>query len=224
MLETDDASIDAFEAAIEAFERAWRLDQAPPLRRFLEDPAVRPAVRAALLYELLRVDLEYRWRNSDAACADRRTLDDYLRLLPELGRGDDLPIDLIAEEYRVRRRRTSSNRRWSLEVSKFTLGVPAPPHSALTVPLSWSSTACKSTFILVNRGGKFDSAKSWAVCVDAPLDVFSHRDGLSRRATRLTTPVMFVCPRSHWPPNACQMPKPSKRGPSRCGPGTQRNG
>jgi hypothetical protein len=63
-----------------------------------------------MLRELVCVDLEYRWRERGVATENgvprerRLKLEDYLTLLPELGTLANLPLDLIAEEYRVRHR------------------------------------------------------------------------------------------------------------------------
>ncbi len=54
-----------------------------------------------MLFELICIDLEFRWRNSTAG---RRTLEDYLERFPKLISLDRLPVDLIGEEYRARRR------------------------------------------------------------------------------------------------------------------------
>ncbi|MDG2380458.1 MAG: serine/threonine-protein kinase [Pirellulaceae bacterium] len=68
----------------------------PQIGRFVEDVPVEE--RRLLLHELIKVDLEYRWQ-------DRRApeyLEFYLRSLPELGRIDELPVDLICEEIQIR--------------------------------------------------------------------------------------------------------------------------
>src|SRR5690606_14167952 len=83
------------------------------------------AQRRQILEELIKIDLEYRWRrrrrrkaterhlstlHEKTKAAKRRSLpfrphlEDYVRLFPELGGLADLPLDMILEEYRVRRR------------------------------------------------------------------------------------------------------------------------
>jgi serine/threonine protein kinase len=118
-----------FEAAVDRFDLAWRRGSPPRIADFLPPAAADARSRAerrALLAELIKVDLEYRWRPKpdpvrssaldveqvaaeDLAerLAARRRVDDYIREFPELrestARGG-VPLDLLAEEYLVRRR------------------------------------------------------------------------------------------------------------------------
>jgi tRNA A-37 threonylcarbamoyl transferase component Bud32 len=100
----------AVDAAVEAFEAAWRAGGVPFLRTFIDGAAAGPTDRLPLLYELICLDLEYRWRGTacesegGAAAPLRYRLEDYVLLLPELGPLGDLPLDLVAEEYYVRHR------------------------------------------------------------------------------------------------------------------------
>jgi hypothetical protein len=94
------------ESLLNRFEVAWQEGTPPALEEFV--PAVlgadRPA-RPELLHELVKIDLEYRWRRrrrGRRAAGPR--LEDYARRLPGLGSARRLPIDLIGEEYRVRQR------------------------------------------------------------------------------------------------------------------------
>lgn len=98
-----------FEKQIEAFECDWRTGSSPDLASFVA--AVHEGSDAAskeLLEELIKVDLEYRWR--DAKRHSRRgkilgsKLETYIKRFPQLGRRDDLPLDLIREEYVARQR------------------------------------------------------------------------------------------------------------------------
>ncbi|HKD36835.1 MAG TPA: serine/threonine-protein kinase, partial [Pirellulales bacterium] len=69
----------------------------PDLRPFVERLA--PADRAAGLAELVKIELERRWRSGD-----RRKIEDYLRDYPEL-KGSSVSLDqLVAQEYLVRSR------------------------------------------------------------------------------------------------------------------------
>ena len=52
------------------------------------------------MQELIKIDLEYRWRPS-ARAADRLRLEDYVRKYPALGALRELPTDLLGEEYRA---------------------------------------------------------------------------------------------------------------------------
>src|SRR5262249_1755399 len=61
-------------------------------------PAGPPAVRLMTLVELVKVDLEYRWIHRRTP----RTIEEYVSAHAELS--NELPADLIYEEYHVRRR------------------------------------------------------------------------------------------------------------------------
>jgi len=87
---------------VEQFEEAWQRGSPPRLGDFLAfaAPTDQPG-RALLLEELVKVDLECRW---SLGAAERPRLEDYAARYPELGGLARLPVELIAEEYRVRHR------------------------------------------------------------------------------------------------------------------------
>jgi serine/threonine protein kinase len=77
-------------------EQAWREGNGPvDLACFLPPPE--SPLRASVLRELIKTDLEMRWR---ARCPE--FLEDYLSRFPELGPPQALDSALIYEEYRVR--------------------------------------------------------------------------------------------------------------------------
>src|SRR5947209_4269250 len=83
------------------FEGAWQQTKASAVSVDLKDflPPLGHPLRRLALCELLKSDLENRWRRGRAI-----NLEDYLERLPELGTAADLPTELIYEEYRVRQR------------------------------------------------------------------------------------------------------------------------
>jgi serine/threonine protein kinase len=82
---------------VEALVAAWEgHDQPPRLAEFL--PEETAAVRRMVLTELIKVDLEYGWRERRRP----KLLEAYLDEFPELAEAG-LPGDLIYEEYHVRR-------------------------------------------------------------------------------------------------------------------------
>jgi serine/threonine protein kinase len=114
---------------LERFDRAWRGRTPPQIDEFLPprsgfDGAEKEeeTSRRAQLEELIKIDLEYRWRRaspdraefptggSDERSPDpdllplRPLLEDYLAQYHELGLSEVFSPELIAEEYRVRRR------------------------------------------------------------------------------------------------------------------------
>jgi tetratricopeptide (TPR) repeat protein len=97
---------------LEAFEQAWQSGNRPPIETMLTRlPAADPASesdRRRVLVEMVKIDLEYRWRAATEDVDDdlpaRPFLEDYLRRYPALGPPDRLSLELIGEEYRVRRR------------------------------------------------------------------------------------------------------------------------
>jgi serine/threonine protein kinase len=110
---------------VEQFDAAWGRDATPRLEAFL--PAPGDARRRELLEELVKIDLEYRWRRAQSARVDptivvtggeagdrepgnetRRCrgprLEDYLERFVELGPLESISTELIGEEYRARQR------------------------------------------------------------------------------------------------------------------------
>src|SRR5688572_30263692 len=80
----------------DALEDAWKKGQPVDLKNFLPPPG--SSARAAILRELIKTDLECRWRRGHPA-----VLDYYLeRFADDLGSAQTLPADLVFEEYRVR--------------------------------------------------------------------------------------------------------------------------
>src|SRR5262245_41428844 len=76
------------------FDKAWRSGSPPLLAQFCPSDGD-AACRRELLEELIKIDLEYRWRQGD-----RRLLESYLAQFPELSDA----VGLAAEEYRARQR------------------------------------------------------------------------------------------------------------------------
>lgn len=98
------------ERIVDQFEVAWQLGSPPPIKLFL-DSAQQESSRQAVLEELIKVDLEYRWRRHggkttsvEGTIPARPIMEDYARAFPDLGSQPGLQLRLIAEEYRVRRK------------------------------------------------------------------------------------------------------------------------
>jgi len=109
---------------VESFDLAWQTATPPAIEAFWEavqSATPPPGNGSVVLGELIKIDLEYRWRRAAAhAPAESATLasaplppstlppcprlEDYASRLPDLGPLAALPRELIAEEYRVRQR------------------------------------------------------------------------------------------------------------------------
>jgi len=84
-------------ANVERFLEAWEAEDEPPnLAAFL--PAEPAVLRELTLVELIKVDLEYRWKHG----RDPKKVEDYARQFATDFSGPP-PSDLIYEEYHVRR-------------------------------------------------------------------------------------------------------------------------
>jgi serine/threonine protein kinase len=81
---------------LDAFESAWRKGQTPDLAQYLAGTG---AARRRLVEELVKLDLEYRWRGPTRPVP---RLEDYAARHPELGPVDQLPVELIGSEYWIR--------------------------------------------------------------------------------------------------------------------------
>lgn len=97
-LQGDDAQQiwDVLSDRLESFIKAWEEETAPAIEKFL--PAEPPELRAMALVEMVKVDLEYRWRPGGSP----KRLEDYAQEFIELA-GGGMPCDLIYEEYHVRK-------------------------------------------------------------------------------------------------------------------------
>ncbi len=101
------------DAAVDEFDQLWRSGQSPDLVTFLLAKTFGLEQRRDVLIELIAVDLEYRWKFSGRQGSDTppashpieaRLLEKYLEQWPELGSLEQMPLVLITEEYRARRR------------------------------------------------------------------------------------------------------------------------
>lgn len=102
----------SLDQCIEKFEEAWTTGNPPELVRFVRDGA---EFDTAVFVELVAIDLEHRWRrfgrDADETCrhtadkfASTPRLEDYVALFTDSISLPNLPLDLVAEEYRVRQR------------------------------------------------------------------------------------------------------------------------
>jgi eukaryotic-like serine/threonine-protein kinase len=83
---------------VRSFAEAWSAGPPPPSPAdHLPDSAT--AVRRLLLLELIKVDMNRRWRHPEL----RQTVENYLAAYPELTSDGHLPYDLVYEEYQARR-------------------------------------------------------------------------------------------------------------------------
>lgn len=103
--ENSDVDGDSLESVCELFESAWIEMPYPSLREHLTNAG--GATRKALLIELIQIDMERRWRSCGAcpvgdALPARPSVADYVKAFPECGSMDELPIELLASEFRVR--------------------------------------------------------------------------------------------------------------------------
>src|SRR5262249_20982382 len=87
------------ERLLARFDQAWRGGQPPRIEEFL--PSGADASRRYVLEELIKVDLEYRWR-CKLSGNNPWALEEYVRRFPELGPWEKLSVGLIAQEYEVR--------------------------------------------------------------------------------------------------------------------------
>ncbi|HLJ97495.1 MAG TPA: protein kinase [Gemmataceae bacterium] len=112
---------DRLERIIDEFEEAWQSGTPPSLEAFLVAPraggteardqpssSLDASARHVLLEELIKIDLEYRWRRAGGkrgkgSDGSEPRLEDYAARYPELGPLLQMPLGLIEEEYRVRR-------------------------------------------------------------------------------------------------------------------------
>jgi serine/threonine protein kinase len=86
---------DKLQDLADRFEEACKKGPVQDLAQFL--PAKEDSLRATALVELIKADLEIRWRRKEGL-----SLESYFERFPELGNSTSLSPQLIFEEYRVR--------------------------------------------------------------------------------------------------------------------------
>lgn len=97
--ESPDDSADVLTVHLEAFLQAWETNgYGPCLADHLPDAA--DPDRSLVLIELIKADLEYRYRSDGPVLR----LEDYQAEHPELVEPDGMPVELIFEEYHFRSR------------------------------------------------------------------------------------------------------------------------
>jgi tRNA A-37 threonylcarbamoyl transferase component Bud32 len=102
---------ESVERLVDEFDKAWRSGQAPSIAAFLartDNPANGAPGRRAFLEELIKIDMEYRWRryglrdSSAPLPSECFLLEHYLAQFPELGLREAHSLDLIGWEYHAR--------------------------------------------------------------------------------------------------------------------------
>ncbi|MBW3539048.1 MAG: protein kinase [Planctomycetes bacterium] len=111
---------------LDTFDCEWRAEGPPPdLMTFVDRAEHSGVPTAVVLRELIAIDMEYRWREAAPSPAQannadepvrlpwdtgyggfpaRPTVEDYSRRWPQISGGQEPPVELIAEEYRIRHR------------------------------------------------------------------------------------------------------------------------
>ncbi len=86
---------------VREYQHAWETRDAPPnISTFL--PAEPLALRRLVLFELIKIDLAYRWQHGGAA-TDARTLEQYASEFAGVIGETGLPFDVVFEEFRLRK-------------------------------------------------------------------------------------------------------------------------
>ncbi len=105
-----------FDSRVDRFDTMWHSGTVPEIEDVLTPQGssiLVPQECRRLLTELVMIDLEFRWRSTISPSAgDSRTrdigarprLEDYIERYSQLGSLQELPIELITNEYRVRHR------------------------------------------------------------------------------------------------------------------------
>ena len=121
--ELTDAHLEELEELASKLEEAWKKGGAVDLAALL--PAPESPLRKPALIELIKVDLECRWRKGRTD-----SLETYIDKFPELGRPKDLPAKLVFEEYRVRPALEFTRRNFMIDRPERTIDLAHehPPH------------------------------------------------------------------------------------------------
>lgn len=154
---------------LDEFDSAWQGECRPTIANWLLKASDFPVeLRDRMLRELIKIDLEYRWRLLTKAALDEIVgkgpyLGEYVAEFPALGALSQLPLDLIGEEYRVRQRFGDR-----------------PPHSAYHIRFREHGLALTAALTAIDR----DLAREWT-----PTDASAaeHGDRVPPTALRKTS-------------------------------------
>lgn len=115
-------SLESIDEVCQKFEAAWQAGNAPRIDDYVARVAASASPSRQLLFELVLIDLEYRWQHAPhttepmpeadvtatvvdqtpAMLPPRPLLEHYASRYPELGPLAELPVDVIADEYHIR--------------------------------------------------------------------------------------------------------------------------
>ena len=94
------------EQCFERFVAEWRADSPPNLAAYIAELSTDS--RRSVLLELVRIDLERRWRcfgkQATDAFPQTPSVEDYVARYPELGAAEELPVEILVDEYHIRQR------------------------------------------------------------------------------------------------------------------------
>ncbi len=93
-----DADWNVLQERADRFEKALKKGPVDDWGPFVEGLA--PPLRTSVLHEMVKVDLDHRWQHGE-----RPLLEEYMFRHGEIGDVDTIPVDLICEEYRIRKNR-----------------------------------------------------------------------------------------------------------------------
>jgi formylglycine-generating enzyme required for sulfatase activity len=157
----DSTAFNSIEEVASRFERAWSTADTVDLSQFL--PAPGSPLRSVTLQELIKTDLEIRWKRRQPIA-----LEYYAERYPELGGTTNLPPQLIFEEYRVRHLHgdrpalADYQQRFAAqfpEVQRLAQQQPLPPSTPVPSPSPFpnlSGSTPDQTHIQTARGGSTD--------------------------------------------------------------------
>ena len=144
---------------LEAFVAAWEAGSAPAIAARL--PAGPPALRRLVLVELVKVDIEFR-----CGAGGQPRIEEYVAAFPELDAGDGPPVELLCEEYHVRKARGESvelaefGRRFpgrAAEMWRWFGGVERTMTTSLAAAAGWEGFRSGETvddFLVLAEAGK----------------------------------------------------------------------
>lgn len=130
------------ESLLLEFDQVWHKNGSGEIETFVRRAP--NEIRDLLLLELIKIDLEYRWKNGE-----HRLVEEYLVEFPEIGSVDDLPVELIEEEI-ICRQRFAANPEYS-EFEKRFPNRASRFQSLINSPDSKKKTVKKSLSTLINE-------------------------------------------------------------------------